>query len=73
MTGPNAEFRECWIPCASVDGVESEEMTIGVFVRGRGRSGKWAGGIAKGEEILESYGKGFWSGRVGVADVGDDG
>ena len=58
--GPNAEFRDCL--------VESRpriwERRIGVFVLGAGKAGgKRAKGIAKGEEIVVSYGKGFWNAR----------
>ncbi|KAI1079872.1 hypothetical protein F5B20DRAFT_142188 [Whalleya microplaca] len=59
---PNAEFRECW------DVRRGGEKGMAVFVlpagkngaRGRGKGGA---GIAKGEEILVSYGKGFWGKR----------
>jgi xeroderma pigmentosum group C-complementing protein len=65
--GPNAEFREVW------DGrpgsVANGERGIAVFVRPATKKQKLAGkgsdaGIRKGEEILVSYGKGFWSGRA---------
>lgn len=64
---PNAEFCECWDP-------RSGQRTMGVFVlpagkkavalgsKGKGK-GVDAGGIAKGEEICVSYGKGFWGKR----------
>lgn len=57
--GPNAEFRDVWV--ARGDG--TEEKGIGVFVVSAGRAGKRGGGIAKGAEVLVSYGKGFWSAR----------
>jgi len=47
----NAEFREVWDP-------RRGERAMAVFAA-RGRSG----GIAKGEEVLVSYGKGFWEVR----------
>lgn len=59
--GPNAEFRDAMDEKAG-------EMAIGVWVlpegkaKGKGK-GKGAKGIRKGEEILVSYGKGFWEGR----------
>ncbi|KAI1827382.1 hypothetical protein F4861DRAFT_407107 [Xylaria intraflava] len=56
---PNAEFRQCW-------DARSGEQCMAVFVlpAGKNTSGKaGAGGIAKGTEILVSYGKGFWSKR----------
>ncbi|KAF2195350.1 hypothetical protein K469DRAFT_698932 [Zopfia rhizophila CBS 207.26] len=57
--GPNAEFRETWIDV----GNSKVEKRMGVFVLRAGKSGKRAKGIAKGEEILVSYGKGFWNER----------
>lgn len=57
--GPNAEFRELWVDV----GNDRLERRMGVFVLSAGKSGKRAKGIAKGEEILVSYGKGFWSER----------
>ena len=57
--GPNAEFRDCLVLTAPA----TCERRIGVFVLRAGKAGKKAKGIAKGEEILVSYGKGFWSNR----------
>ncbi|OJD37114.1 set domain-containing protein [Diplodia corticola] len=57
--GPNAEFRELWVDL----GRGGLEKRMGVFVLSAGKSGKRAKGIAKGDEILVSYGKGFWSER----------
>jgi len=57
--GPNAEFRDCY---ADLGGGRLEKR-IGVFVLGAGQRGKRAKGIAKGEEIVVSYGKGFWTHR----------
>ncbi|KAI5861343.1 hypothetical protein GGS23DRAFT_147304 [Durotheca rogersii] len=51
---PNCEFRECWDPR------RGGERCMAVFVLPAGRN---AAGIAKGEELLVSYGKGFWSER----------
>ncbi|EGY16293.1 hypothetical protein VD0002_g6028 [Verticillium dahliae] len=54
---PNAEFREVWSR-------RFGERCMGVFVLpapGRGQPGK--GGVGKGQEILVSYGKGFWNAR----------
>ncbi|KAI1451542.1 hypothetical protein F4805DRAFT_93298 [Annulohypoxylon moriforme] len=55
---PNSEFRECWDS-------RRGERCMAVFVLPAGKNaGKKAGaGIGKGEEILVSYGKGFWSKR----------
>ncbi|KAK5044732.1 hypothetical protein LTR84_010506 [Exophiala bonariae] len=65
--GPNAEFRDCVVQVAT----GRWERRIGVFVlsRGRGKGGR-ALGIKKGEEIVVSYGKGFWDARRVEADVG---
>ncbi|KAF4301448.1 hypothetical protein GTA08_BOTSDO10789 [Botryosphaeria dothidea] len=57
--GPNAEFREAWVDVGS----GRLERRMGVFVLSVGKSGKRAKGIARGEEILVSYGKGFWTER----------
>ena len=57
--GPNAEFRDCWV---------GREKCVGVFVLGAGWSGKRSKGIPKGEEILVSYGRGFWRERASDAE-----
>ncbi|KAI5919652.1 hypothetical protein F4810DRAFT_714305 [Camillea tinctor] len=79
---PNAEFKECW-------DARTGERCMGVFVlpigkkkkKGVGAGGAKKGGaasggegIAKGEEILVSYGKGFWGKRQneGIDDVSGD-
>jgi len=56
----NAEFREVWMDI----GNGKVEKRMAVYVLSAGRSGKRAKGISKGEEILVSYGKGFWSERL---------
>ncbi|KAI1427887.1 hypothetical protein F5Y12DRAFT_125072 [Xylaria sp. FL1777] len=56
---PNAEFKQCW-------DVRSGQQCMAVFVLPSGKNAltkAGAGGIAKGTEILVSYGKGFWSKR----------
>ena len=60
--GPNAEFRDCVIQLKS----NLFERRIGVFVLSKGKSGKGsrAQGIKKGEEVVVSYGKGFWKSRT---------
>ncbi|KAL2417886.1 hypothetical protein ABEF95_005166 [Exophiala dermatitidis] len=59
-TGPNAEFRDCLVQV----GTSKLEKRIGVFVLSPGKTGgPRAKGIAKGEEIVVSYGKGFWNAR----------
>jgi hypothetical protein len=54
---PNAEFKEIW------DG-RRKERGMGVFVLPEGKKGKGKG-VKRGEEILVSYGKGFWGVRKG--------
>ncbi|KAI3330209.1 hypothetical protein F4824DRAFT_350808 [Ustulina deusta] len=56
---PNAEFKQCW-------DVRCGQQCMAVFVLPSGKMAParaGAGGIAKGTEILVSYGKGFWSKR----------
>ena len=55
----NAEFRDCWIQIAP----GKWERWIGIFVLSAGKAGKRKAGIRPGEEILVSYGKGFWQER----------
>ncbi|PBP18165.1 SET domain-containing protein [Diplocarpon rosae] len=55
---PNAEFREIW-------DVGRKERGMGVWVLPGGQAGKGKG-VRKGEEILVSYGRGFWGARKGV-------
>jgi len=56
---PRAEFRDIFVDI----GNGKVEKRIGVFVLSAGKSGKRAKGIPKGQEILISYGKGFWGAR----------
>jgi hypothetical protein len=49
----NAEFRDCWIQTG-----DKFERRVGVFVKKGEKKG-----IGKGQEILVSYGKGFWNER----------
>jgi hypothetical protein len=56
---PNAEFRDILVDV----GAGRVEKRVGVFVLSAGKSGKRAKGIGRGQEILVSYGKGFWSER----------
>ncbi|KAF2759995.1 hypothetical protein EJ05DRAFT_484870 [Pseudovirgaria hyperparasitica] len=58
-SGPNAEFRDIWVDM----GRGKLQQGVGIFVLAAGKAGKKSKGIAKGEEILVSYGKGFWAGR----------
>ncbi|KAE8453460.1 hypothetical protein EG329_010321 [Mollisiaceae sp. DMI_Dod_QoI] len=52
---PNAEFKEVWDE-------RRKERGMGVWVLPEGKSGKGKG-IRKGEEVLVSYGRGFWGAR----------
>lgn len=60
VTRPNAEFGEVW-------DVRRGEKGMAVFVlpvvKNAKKRGKGGGGIAKGQEILVSYGRGFWEKR----------
>ncbi|KAF2661830.1 hypothetical protein K491DRAFT_700852 [Lophiostoma macrostomum CBS 122681] len=56
---PNAEFRDIYVDL----GNGKVEKRMGVFVLSAGKSGKRAKGIPKDQEILVSYGKGFWTER----------
>ena len=58
-TAANAEFRDLFVDVGS----GKVEKRVGVFVLSASKSGKRSKGIARGEEILVSYGKGFWSER----------
>ncbi|KAL2149334.1 hypothetical protein VTH82DRAFT_8682 [Thermothelomyces myriococcoides] len=65
---PNAEFRAAWDP-------RTGERCMAVFVLPAGKRATGRArtvGIARGEEILVSYGKGFWQERRGM-DGGEDG
>ncbi|KAJ3570157.1 hypothetical protein NPX13_g5824 [Xylaria arbuscula] len=56
---PNAEFKLCW-------DARSGQQCMAVFVLPSGKNASTKAGtlgIAKGAEILVSYGKGFWSKR----------
>lgn len=71
---PNAEFRDCFIqvPCVKRKAGVKWERRVGIFVLGAGNAGKRKKGIADGEEILVSYGKGYWEGRKTVATFRKD-
>jgi hypothetical protein len=60
----NAEFRDIYVDI----GGGKVEKRVGVFVLSSGKSGKRAKGVGKGQEILVSYGKGFWSERLGSGE-----
>ncbi|KAI9878295.1 MAG: hypothetical protein M1830_001352 [Pleopsidium flavum] len=59
--GPNAEFRDGWVFVREGGRGGRWERRVGVWVLGgRGRRGV---GIGRGEEVVVSYGKGFWRER----------
>lgn len=58
-SAPNAEFRDVWLELAK----SKHEKRLGIFVLSAGKAGRRSQGIRKGEEILVSYGKGFWTER----------
>ena len=55
----NAEFRDIWVQIAE----GKWERWMGVFVVGVGKAGLRKKGVGRGEEIVLSYGKGFWDER----------
>lgn len=58
----NAEFKEMWDE-------RRRERAMGVWVLAEGKNGKGkARGVRKGEEILVSYGRGFWGARKGAEE-----
>jgi hypothetical protein len=61
---PNAEFRDIYVEAAA----GKVEKRVGVFVLSAGKSGKRAKGIGRGQEILISYGKGFWMERQSMQE-----
>ena len=66
---PNAEFRDCFIQVKSEkrkDGIKWERR-VAIFVLSAGKAGKRKAEIKPGEEILVSYGKGFWESRQMLA------
>ncbi|RMX98252.1 hypothetical protein D0868_10195 [Hortaea werneckii] len=71
---PNAEFRDCFIqvPCSKrADGFRWERR-VGIFVLSAGKAGLRKKGIREGEEIVVSYGKGYWEGRKTLASFRKD-
>ncbi|KAK0704157.1 hypothetical protein B0T21DRAFT_320935, partial [Apiosordaria backusii] len=54
---PNAEFKVAW-------DVKRQERVMSVWVLPAGKKGLFRG-VRKGEEVLVSYGRGFWEGRRG--------
>lgn len=60
---PNAEFRDCLVsvPCSKRASGVKWERRLGIFVLPAGTKST---GIRAGEEILISYGKGYWDSRA---------
>lgn len=71
---PNAEFRDCLIqvPSDKRAGGRKWERRVGIFVLSAGKAGKRKAGIKAGEEVLLSYGKGYWEGRKTLASFRND-
>ncbi|KAF9733103.1 hypothetical protein PMIN03_011217 [Paraphaeosphaeria minitans] len=64
-SAPNAEFKDTYIDL----GNGKIEKRVGIFVLRAGKSGKVSKGIPKGQEILVSYGKGFWNERTATQEI----
>ncbi|KAH9827581.1 SET (Su(var)3-9, Enhancer-of-zeste, Trithorax) domain [Teratosphaeria destructans] len=71
---PNAEFRDCFVqvPCSKRSSGWKWERRVGIFVLSAGNAGKRKKGIAAGQEVLISYGKGFWEARKRLAEFRKD-
>lgn len=71
---PNAEFRDCFVkvPSDKRAGGRKWERRVGIFVLPAGKAGLRKAGIAAEEEILVSYGKGFWEARKTIATFRKD-
>lgn len=71
---PNAEFRDCFvqIPCSKRAEGMKWERRVGIFVLSVGKAAKRKAGIRADEEILISYGKGYWESRKVVASFRKD-
>ncbi|EXJ59148.1 hypothetical protein A1O7_06579 [Cladophialophora yegresii CBS 114405] len=60
--GPNAVFEEYYVKVKGPKGKEMWEARMGVWVN------PLSTGVAKGEEICLSYGKGYWRARLGAME-----
>ncbi|OCT52187.1 SET domain protein [Cladophialophora carrionii] len=65
--GPNAVFEEYYVRVKGAKGKEMWEARMGVWVN------PLSSGIAKGEEICLSYGKGYWRARLGAMEQQKEG
>ncbi|EAA31148.2 hypothetical protein GE21DRAFT_8812 [Neurospora crassa] len=66
MKRPNAEFKVVWDPLR-------QERTMAVYVLPAGKKAVGRArevGVARGEEVVVSYGKGFWEGRRKAEEEG---
>ena len=71
---PNSEFRDCFVQVKSdkrSSGLKWERR-VGIFVLSAGKAGKRKAGVKAGEEILITYGKGYWEGRKLMATFRKD-
>lgn len=68
---PNAEFRDIFIQVPSTKRVDGQrwERRVAIFVLPAGKAGLRKAGIKAGEEILVSYGKGFWEVSVSIVSA----
>lgn len=59
---PNAEFRDVFIQVKSTKRVDGQrwERRVAIYVLPAGKAQLRKAGIKAGEEILVSYGKGYW-------------
>ena len=62
-SGPNAEFRDVLVDVSGKPGLLERRVGVFVLSAGKAKAKRRAKGIARGEEILVSYGKGFWRER----------
>ncbi|KAK3717970.1 hypothetical protein LTR37_005396 [Vermiconidia calcicola] len=71
---PNSEFRDCFVQVKSDkrSGGLKWERRVGIFVLSAGKAGKRKAGVKAGEEILVTYGKGYWEGRKLMATFRKD-
>ncbi|KAJ9607518.1 hypothetical protein H2200_007596 [Cladophialophora chaetospira] len=63
---PNTVFEEYYVKVKGAKGKEVWEARMGVWVN------PLSNGIAKGEEICLSYGKGYWRARIGAMEQYED-
>lgn len=71
---PNASFEDIFIEVKSKKRADGHkwERRVAIFVLPAGKAQKRKNGIRAGEEILVSYGKGFWEARQMLAKFRGD-